>query len=251
MKSLTAHNDEVKTKLHKKDLEITTLKKELVSLTKKNVKTVYTKFDKSSVLGVPPSLSHRKPRATRQLSAFNVNRPKFSKSRCAPQVGTKQELSKPVTSQCHHKGVPSHENLLSKDGEMNVGIPNRGRIPSHKNKHLIRLSSPSIRQPSSGLGRSDYMLSKTCLKWVPTGRIFKLMGLNWIPMRSTKNSNVNCVISTVRDSNNTNSYQYKQNLHVGAGSSVLCAGSPTENLKVWRPKSSLSTVTGTQVNRQC
>ena len=147
--------------------------------------------------------------------------------------------------------MPSQENPLRKDGKVNVGIPNRGRIPSHKNKYLLRLSSPSIRQSSSGLGRSDYKLSKTCLKWVPTGRIFKLIGLSWIPMRSTVNPNVNCVTPTVRDSNNTNSYQNKQNLHVGAGSSVLCAGSPIENLKVWRPKSSLSIVTGTQVNRQC
>lgn len=113
------------------------------------------------------------------------------------------------------------------------------------------LSSPSLRQPSSGLGRSDYKLYKTCLKWVPTGRIFKLVGFGWIPMRSTEYSKVNCVTTTVRDSNKTNSCQYKQNLHGGAGSSVSCAGSPTEILKVWRPKSSLYIVTGTQVNRQC
>lgn len=81
-KSLIAHNDEFKIKLQKKNFEITTLKNELLKLTNKDVNT---KFDKSSILGAPLSLSHRKPRSTRQLSAFCTNRSKFSKSRCAPK----------------------------------------------------------------------------------------------------------------------------------------------------------------------
>ena len=104
-----AHNDEINTKLQKKDLEITTLKNELSKLTKKDVNT---KFDKSSILGALPSLAHRKPRSTRQLSAFCTNRSKFSKSRCVPQIDTKQELSKPVNSRWPHKVVQYLENFI-------------------------------------------------------------------------------------------------------------------------------------------
>lgn len=115
-----------------------------------------------------------------------------------------------------------HKNPTRKDCVANVGIPTVGRIPSHKNKHLIGLSSLSIRQSFSGRERSDYEHYKTCLKWVPTGRTFKLIGLSWIPMRFTKNSNVNCVTTTVRDSNNTNSYQNKHYLLVGGVFWFMC-----------------------------
>lgn len=189
-KSLIAHNDEFKTKLQKKNFEITTLKNELLKLTKKDVNT---KFDESSTVGASPSLPHRKPRSTRQLSAFCTNRSNFPKSRCAPQADTKQELSKPVTSQRHHKVVPYLKNLIRKDCVANVSIPIVARIPSLKSKYPIRLNSPSTRQSSIRPGRSDYMLSNTCLKWVPTGRIFKLISLSWILMRSTENIKVNCM----------------------------------------------------------
>lgn len=247
-KSLIAQNDELKTELQKKNFEITTLKNELLKLTKKDVNT---KFDKSSILGAPPSLPHRKPRSTRQLSAFSTNRSKFSKSRCAPQVDTKHELSKPVTTQCHHKVGPYLENLIRKDCVVNVGIPTMSRIPSLKNNYPIRLNSPSTRQSSIRLGRSGDMLSNTCLKWVPMGRIFKLIGLSWIPMRSTENIKVNCTTLTLWGSNNTNSCPDKQTFHVSAGSSILSAGPPTKKLKVWRPKRPLPTVIGTLENWQC
>jgi hypothetical protein len=192
--------------------------------------------------------SHRKPRSTRQLSTFCTNRSKLSKSRCVPQVDTKQELSKLVTSQCPHKVVPYLENLILKDCVVNVGIPTVARIPSPKSNYPIRLNSPSTRQSSTRLGRSYYTLPNTCLKWVPTGRIFKLIGLSWIPMRSTENTKVNCTTLTLRGSNNTNSCPDKQKFHVSAGSSILSAGPPTKKLKVWRPKRPLPTVIGTLEN---
>ena len=74
-KSLIAHSDELKSKVQKKDFEITTFKNELLKLTRKDLNT---KFDKSFILGAPPSLPHRKPKATRQLSAFSTNRSNFS-----------------------------------------------------------------------------------------------------------------------------------------------------------------------------
>jgi hypothetical protein len=88
-KSLIAHNDEVNTKLQKKILEITTLKRDLCKLTMKDVNT---KFDKSSTGGAPLDRPYRIPRSTRQLSAFTTNRSRFNKSRCDPQTNTKQEL---------------------------------------------------------------------------------------------------------------------------------------------------------------
>ena len=214
--SLIAHNDEVYTKLQKKNLEITTLKHELCKL---NMKNVNTKFDNSSTVQAPLNQSHRKPRSTRQLSAFRSNRSKVNISRCVPQIDTKQELSKPVTSQRHHKVMSLHKNPIRKD------------------KHLI--------------GRSGDKHSKACFKWVPTGRIFKMIGCSWIPMRVMVNPNGYCVTTTARDSNNTNSYQNKHYCHVGVGSSGLYAGSPSENLKVWRPKCLLSTETGIQAIRRC
>jgi hypothetical protein len=78
-KSLIANNDKVTNVLQKKILEITTLKRDLCKLTMNDVNT---KFDKSSTVGAPLDMSHRKPRSTRQLSAFSTNRSKFNKSRC-------------------------------------------------------------------------------------------------------------------------------------------------------------------------
>lgn len=210
-----------------------------------------TKFDKPSILGAPPSLPQRKPRAARQLSAFRTNRPMFSKSRCAPQVDVKQDLSKQVTSQCLHKVVSSLKNLIRKDCAMTIGIPTVAKTPSLRIKNSMRLSSQLKRQSFIGLGRSDYKLSKTCLRWVPTGRIFKLIGLKWTPMKSTGNAKVVCITPTYRDSNTTNSYQDMHNLHVGAEFTVLRTGSPTKRLKVWRPKRLPSPVIGTRENRQC
>ena len=237
VQSLTAHNDDIKNKLQKRELEISTLNIELLKTARTDVNT---KFDK-------PSMPIRKPRTVRQISAFSTNRSKMSKSRCAPLIGTDQELSKTVTSQCQPKVVKTLNKLIRKDSEVHEGIPNRARTPSLKNTHSTGINTPSIRQSTIGPERSDIRVKNNCLKWVPTGRIFKLMGLRWIPMQSSPYDKRNSLGSTIRETIHTNSCQDKQNPHIGAGFSISGARFPSERLKVWRRKDSLPTTIGNLV----
>ena len=133
------------------------------------------------------------------------------------------------------------------DRKVHEGIPNRARTPSLKYTHSTGINTPSIRQSTIGPERSDIRVKNNCLKWVPTGRIFKLMGLRWIPMQSSPYDKRNRMGSTIRETIHTNSCQDKQNPHVGAGFSISGARFPSERLKVWRRKDSLPTTIGNLV----
>ncbi|GJS12726.1 hypothetical protein Tco_0407198 [Tanacetum coccineum] len=67
---------------------------------------------------------------------------------------------------------------------------------------------------------------RSCLRWIPTGRIFKLAGLRWIPTRKLFDSCTSKVDSEPPNGSNddiTNPYECNQTLNVSAGTLNLSA----------------------------
>ncbi|GKD26822.1 hypothetical protein Tco_1233036, partial [Tanacetum coccineum] len=80
---------------------------------------------------------------------------------------------------------------------------------------------------------------RSCLRWKPMGRIFKITGLRWIPTGKMFTDNTTKVGSEPPNGSNddiTNPYECDQTLNVGAGTTNLSAGlvpqppSPIPNL---------------------
>ncbi|GJW06718.1 hypothetical protein Tco_1569141 [Tanacetum coccineum] len=88
---------------------------------------------------------------------------------------------------------------------------------------------------------------RSCLRWKPTGRIFKTAGLRWIPTGKKFTSSTTKVDSEPPNSSNediTNPYECEQTLNVSAGTLNLSAGTPfnpkKERLRVWLLKKLMS-----------
>ncbi|GJX11946.1 hypothetical protein Tco_0201805 [Tanacetum coccineum] len=71
------------------------------------------------------------------------------------------------------------------------------------------------------------MTPRSCLRWKPTGKIFKTVGLRYVPTRKIFTSSTTKVDSEPQNSSNddiTNQYECKQTLDVSAGTLNLSAG---------------------------
>ncbi|GJX44929.1 hypothetical protein Tco_0261605, partial [Tanacetum coccineum] len=67
---------------------------------------------------------------------------------------------------------------------------------------------------------------RSCLRWKPTGRIFKIAGLRWIPTGKMFTDNTTKVDSEPPNGSNddiTNPYECDQTLNVSAGTTNLSA----------------------------
>ncbi|GJZ46388.1 hypothetical protein Tco_0593984 [Tanacetum coccineum] len=70
------------------------------------------------------------------------------------------------------------------------------------------------------------MTPKSCLRWKPTGKIFKTIGLRWVPTGKIFTSSTTKVDSEPTNGSNehiTNQYEYEQTLDVSAGTLNLSA----------------------------
>ncbi|GJY05430.1 hypothetical protein Tco_0371370 [Tanacetum coccineum] len=83
------------------------------------------------------------------------------------------------------------------------------------------------------------MTHRSCLRWKPTGKIFKTVGLRWVPTGKIFTSSTTKVDSEPQNGLNddiTNQYECKQTLDVSAGTLNIHAGTslnPTkEGLRV-------------------
>ncbi|GJS39328.1 hypothetical protein Tco_0564371 [Tanacetum coccineum] len=68
------------------------------------------------------------------------------------------------------------------------------------------------------------MIPRSCLRWKQTGRIFKTVGLRWVPTGKKFTSSTTKVDSEPINGSNgdiTNQYEYKQTLDVSAGTLKL------------------------------
>lgn len=93
--------------------------------------------------------------------------------------------------------------------------------------------------------------SRPCHKWIRTGRIFKNVGLKWIPTRNLLTdgkTKVESGTSNGIDVDFTNIFKCKQTLNVSACSPYLSAGTSfnpiKERLRVWLPKRVISHQSG-------
>nr|GEZ90083.1 hypothetical protein [Tanacetum cinerariifolium] len=90
-------------------------------------------------------------------------------------------------------------------------------------------------------------IPSSCLRWIPTGRIFKTGGLRWIPtgnMFTDKITKVDSEPSNGLNEDITNPYECKQSLDVSAGTLKLSAGTSVnlkkEGLIEWLVQNSVS-----------
>ncbi|GJY05773.1 hypothetical protein Tco_0371713 [Tanacetum coccineum] len=97
------------------------------------------------------------------------------------------------------------------------------------------------------------MTPRSCLRWKPTGKIFKTIGLRWVPTRKIFTSSTTKVDSEPSNGSNkdiTNPYECEQTLNVSAGTLNLSADTSfnpkKEGLRVWFLKRLISQKPGLQ-----
>ncbi|GKB37982.1 hypothetical protein Tco_0882924 [Tanacetum coccineum] len=97
------------------------------------------------------------------------------------------------------------------------------------------------------------MTPRSCLRWKPTGKIFKTVGLRWVPTGKIFTSSTTKVDSEPTNGSNddiTNQYECEQTLDVSAGTLNLSAGTSfnpkKEGLRVWLLKRLISQKPGLQ-----
>ncbi|GJU00986.1 hypothetical protein Tco_1111324 [Tanacetum coccineum] len=145
-----------------------------------------------------------------------------------------------VCSTCH-KCVfnANHDNCITK---FLKEVNSRAKVQSPKTRNNNKPVEPKSHTQKPGrqiaigqrfsLNKSSAVHEKpntprSCLRWIPTGRIFKLAGLRWIPTRKLFDSCTSKVDSEPPNGSNddiTNPYKYDQTLNVSASTLNLSAG---------------------------
>ncbi|GJV67943.1 hypothetical protein Tco_1483452 [Tanacetum coccineum] len=158
-----------------------------------------------------------------------------------------------VCSTCH-KCVfnANHDNCITK---FLKEVNSRAKVQSPKTRNNNKPVEPKSHTQKPGrqmaigqrfsLNKSSAVHEKpntprSCLRWIPTGRIFKLVGLRWIPTGKMFIDSTTKVDSEPPNGSNediTNPYECDQTLNVSAGTLNLSAG-PALNLLTTGPISS-------------
>ncbi|GJQ99500.1 hypothetical protein Tco_0522485 [Tanacetum coccineum] len=163
--------------------------------------------------------------------------------------------------------------LLANNAELKAQIQekevnSRAKVPSNKttnrNKPVeqIRIAKKPERQIPTGhrfsIKKTSAVHEKTmtlrsCLRWKPTGKIFRTVGLRWVPTGKIFTPSTTKVDSEPPNGSNadiTNQYESAQTLDVSAGTSNLSAGTSfnpkKEELRVWLLKRLISHKPGLQ-----
>ncbi|GJT27481.1 hypothetical protein Tco_0907756 [Tanacetum coccineum] len=121
-------------------------------------------------------------------------------------------------------------------------VNSRAKVPSNKTtnrnklvkqisvakkpeRHIPKGHRFSIKKTS--VVHEKTMIPRSCLRWKPTGKIFKSFGLRWVPTRKIFTSSTSKVDSEPTNGSNddfTNQYECEQTLDVSAGTLNLSAG---------------------------
>ncbi|GJX42401.1 hypothetical protein Tco_0257391 [Tanacetum coccineum] len=113
--------------------------------------------------------------------------------------------------------------------------PNKTRNsnkPIDPTSHTQKPGRKIVKGHSFSTNKSSVVHEKTntprsCLRWIPTGRIFNTVGLKWVPTGKTFTSSTTKVDCEPLNGSNkciTNSYECDQTLNVSAGTLNLSAG---------------------------
>ncbi|GJZ29285.1 hypothetical protein Tco_0573932 [Tanacetum coccineum] len=141
-------------------------------------------------------------------------------------------------------------------------VNSRVRVQSPKTRNSNKPVEPKIHTQKPGRqivtghrfspNKSSVVHEKTntprsCLRWIPTGRIFNTIGLRWVPTGKTFTSSttkVDCKPPNGSNEDITNPYECDQTLNVSAGTLNLSAGTSfnhkKEKLRVWLLKKLMS-----------
>ncbi|GJR97664.1 hypothetical protein Tco_0269838 [Tanacetum coccineum] len=165
-----------------------------------------------------------------------------------------------VCSTCH-KCVfnANHDACITK---LLKEVNSRAKVPSNKttnrNKPVeqIRIAKKPERQIPTGhrfsikktsVVHEKTMTLRSCLRWKPTGKIFRTVGLRWVPTGKIFTPSTTKVDSEPPNGSNadiSNQYESAQTLDVSAGTSNLSAGTSfnpkKEELRVWLLKRLIS-----------
>ncbi|GKC40077.1 hypothetical protein Tco_1052461 [Tanacetum coccineum] len=242
--NMSVENADLKAQIQEKVFANVALKNELRKL-KGN--SVDTKFPKPTILGKPVLQPPRNQSVVRQPNAFKSERPNFSKPRFASQVDVNNVLSKPVTPYYLPK---VREYVLAKPHHVNFTWLHLGIVQRRTVNSRAKVQSPKTRnntkpvEPKSHTQKPSRQIAigkrfspkkspavhekpntpRSCLRWKPTGRIFKIAGLRWIPTRKMFTDNTTKVDSEPSNGSNdviTNSYECDQTLNVSAAQASL------------------------------
>ncbi|GJV72765.1 hypothetical protein Tco_1492760 [Tanacetum coccineum] len=215
--SLIAQNVEFKAQLQEKGFAIAALKNELRKLTGNSVNT---KFEKSSILGKPVLQPHRNQSVVRQPTAFKSKRPRMSKPQFASQVDVNNNLPKPVTTHYFPKGK---ESICAKPHHMIAPGSSRKKpieqisVAKKPERQIPKGQRFSIKK--TFVVHEKTMTPRSCLRWKPTGKIFKAVGLRWVPTGKILTSSTTKVDSDPTNGSNediNNQYECEQTLDVSA-----------------------------------
>nr|GFA67185.1 integrase, catalytic region, zinc finger, CCHC-type, peptidase aspartic, catalytic [Tanacetum cinerariifolium] len=114
--------------------------------------------------------------------------------------------------------VPSNKTTNGNKIVEQISVPNKQerQIPTG---HRFSIQKTSIMQKKAKTHRS-------CLRWKPMGKIFKTVGLRWVPTKKIFTSSTTKVDSEPLNGSNayiTNQYECEQTLDVSEGTSNPCA----------------------------
>nr|GEU84256.1 hypothetical protein [Tanacetum cinerariifolium] len=147
-------------------------------------------------------------------------------------------------------------------------VNSRAKVTSNKttnrNKPVEQISVPNKQERQIPIGhrfsikktfvvQKKTMTHRSCLRWKPTGKIFKTVGLRWVPTGKIFNSSTIKVDSEPPNGSNadiTNQYECEQTLDVSACTlnvSACTSFNPKEeDLRVWLLKKMISHKPGLQ-----
>ncbi|GKC46043.1 hypothetical protein Tco_1063765 [Tanacetum coccineum] len=175
--------------------------------------------------------------------------------RFASQVNVNNDLSKPVTTHYlpkdresaiakpHHMIAPGSSGYSSNDMEVNL----HAKVPSHKTTTRYKpaeqtsVAKKQERQIPIGhrfsIKKTSIVHEKTitprsCLRWKPTSKILKTVGLKWISTGKIFTSSTTKVDSEPTNGSNddiTNKYECEQTLDVSAGTLNLSAAMTSDH----------------------
>nr|GEU50342.1 hypothetical protein [Tanacetum cinerariifolium] len=141
-------------------------------------------------------------------------------------------------------------------------VNSRAKAPSNKttNRNKLVEQTRFAKKPESQIPKEHrfsikktsvvhkkIMSPRSCLRWKSTDKIFKTVGLRWVPTRkifTSSTTKVNSEPTNSSDEDITNQYEYEQTLDVNAGILDLSAGTSfnpkKEGLRVWLLKRLIS-----------
>nr|GFA02895.1 hypothetical protein [Tanacetum cinerariifolium] len=134
----------------------------------------------------------------------------------------------------HERSRNSKPSLLPSARSQSIEVNSRATVPSNKtpkrNKLVEQISVPNEQERHIPIGhrflikkisvvQKKTMTPRSCLRWKPTGKIFKTVGLRWVPtgrILTSSTTKVDNESLNGSDADITNQYECEQTLDVSA-----------------------------------